>query len=269
MSLQHLTSRNGKQQLLFDRFRYVLERQRNVKRNWRCVKYDGELRCRGRCISIENTAWLTANHNHPPSNNDTVSNPSKHVSTVPSDFSTVQKYTYDSSSQPEPEHFSDEPDTSYPSHHGSFDSYDDESIVSENYKSTLEHNGRKPIRNKVTDLSKRMRKARPFSRSSTPQKQFHNTSIHTEPEHFSELSDTSYSTDSGDEESNKSYTSESCDEVSDVTESNQSNLEDTLFVIKEVLDRKKQNGVDLVLVSWVGYPKTVTKWITASEVVEL
>jgi hypothetical protein len=45
--------------------------------------------------------------------------------------------------------------------------------------------------------------------------------------------------------------------------------DDELFVINEILDRKKRNGVEQVLVSWRGYPKSMNSWIPASELVKL
>jgi hypothetical protein len=45
--------------------------------------------------------------------------------------------------------------------------------------------------------------------------------------------------------------------------------DDELFVINEILDRKKRNGVEQVLVSWRGYPKSMNSWIPASELVKV
>jgi hypothetical protein len=268
MALQYLKSRKGNPQLLFDGFRYVLERTRNGKRNWKCAKYDREL-CRGRCQSKDDSAWLTADHNHPPTHSNSDTNTDASPAIVSPEFSgipTPQKQLHNASTQPVLEDFIDEVVRQYystrissagsyidssadahpevksqsnPGPHGSTSSYTDddkETNMSENYKSTLEHTSRKPIPPK-------------FRRSSTAQKQFHNASTQTEQEHFNDLSDTSYSTDSGDKESNKSYTSDeessksytsdssdaesnksytsaSSDEGSSVIESNQTNLLD-------------------------------------------
>jgi hypothetical protein len=170
MPLQFLTSRLGNQQLLFDGFRYVLERARNGKRNWKCSKYDKGL-CRGRCQSMNDTATLTADHNHSPSNNEdgTVSNPQQYGASV---FS--QKHNFGATPQPAPKHFSDElprqsytadlsdePYTTNPSHHGSIDSYTD-SAEFEDYKSILEANERKFLPARFTGLRKRMWEVRQY-----------------------------------------------------------------------------------------------------------
>jgi hypothetical protein len=45
--------------------------------------------------------------------------------------------------------------------------------------------------------------------------------------------------------------------------------EDKLYVIAEILGRRKRKGVEQILVNWRGYPKKVTNWILASEIVKL
>jgi hypothetical protein len=188
MALQYLTSRLGNQQLLFDGFRYVLERTRNGKRNWKCAKYDKGL-CRGRCQSVNDTAWKTADHNHAPSNDDTVSNPPQYGASV---FS--QKHNFGATPQPTPKHFSgssiprqsytsdlcdtdddssddvapEVPSQSYP-RHGSISSNTDDSIdtcgVSEDSVRVwkiLEDTARKFVPSRFTGLSKRIWEARPY-----------------------------------------------------------------------------------------------------------
>jgi hypothetical protein len=197
MSLKYLTSRLGKQQLLFDRFRYVLERDRNGKRNWRCVKYDSEIRCRGRCISVKDTAWKTADHNHAPSNNEdgTVSIPQQYGANVSSVFS--QKHNFGATIQPAPKHFSgssiprqpytsdlsdtdddstddgtpEVPRQSYPCHHGSIssntdgdDSIDTSGVSEDSVRlwKILEDTARKFVPSRFTGLGKRIWEARRY-----------------------------------------------------------------------------------------------------------
>jgi hypothetical protein len=83
-NLNYLTSRKGRVHLVFDGFRYLKESERNAKSIWRCVEYTSQKRCRGRCQSKDDSAWLTADHNHSPTNNEdqAVTNPPKHMSTA-------------------------------------------------------------------------------------------------------------------------------------------------------------------------------------------
>jgi hypothetical protein len=190
MTLQHLTSRLGKPQLLFDGFRYVKEVKGGKAKNyWRCIKYDSDLRCRGRCVSVKDTAWSTADHNHSPTNNEDqpVSNPSQYVSTSPSVFSAPQKQFHNASTQQGLEDFTDAsqyssagsytddssndaaipsgvPGECSPGPNGSDDSYtDEESNTFENSKDyNLKDGRRKPGQTKVAELSERMWRARPY-----------------------------------------------------------------------------------------------------------
>jgi hypothetical protein len=118
MPLQYLTSRKGQPQLLFGGFRYVLERDRNGKRNWKCINYYRE-HCTGRCQSMNDTVLLTANHNHDPSNDEAipVSNPLQHEASLPSVFSTPQK-----GGDSLPEHLSSEPDFFSTPHYYTYES---------------------------------------------------------------------------------------------------------------------------------------------------
>jgi len=44
---------------------------------------------------------------------------------------------------------------------------------------------------------------------------------------------------------------------------------DKLFVIEKIIERKRRNGIDQVLVKWRGHPKSMNSWIPSSELVSL
>jgi len=45
--------------------------------------------------------------------------------------------------------------------------------------------------------------------------------------------------------------------------------DDKLFVVQDIVDRKKRNGVEQVLVKWRGHPKSMNSWIPVTELVSL